>query len=188
MDNKQSIYSSVEHRSEGSRIVEGCAIKFNTDSEYMGFTERVLPSAVDEALLQRSDVFVYLDHDKARGVLARSRNGKGSLHLEIREDGLYYTFEAPNTQLGDELLEYLRRGEITQSSFAFTIAEGGEKWYRDADGNLRRDITKIDRLFDCSPVFTPAYAETTVYAKRKLEEFKALEEKYKHLREDIATW
>lgn len=185
---KQSIFNGIEYRNEGeSRLVEGCAVKFNSDSEYMGFTERILPEAITPEVIEKSDVFVYLNHDDNRGVLARSKYGVGSLRLELREDGLYYAFEAPHTQLGDELLEYLKRGDITQSSFAFTVAEGGDKWYRDADGKLRRDISKIDRLFDCSPVFQPAYAATTC-AKRKLEEFKELEEKYNKLKEEIANW
>ena len=65
------------------------------------------------------------------------------------------------TQLGDELLSYLDRGEITSSSFAFTIAKDGEIWSRGADSKLHRRITKIDRLFDVSPVFQPAYTATS---------------------------
>lgn len=44
-----------------------------------------------------------LNHNEDRGVLARSNKGEGSLTLEIDEIGLKYTFEAPNTALGDEL-------------------------------------------------------------------------------------
>ena len=140
----------------------------------MGFYETIAPTAIDNDTINNSDVFAYLDHNENRGVLARCRYGKGSLDLWIEKDGLHYRFDAPNTQLGDELLSYLSRGEITASSFAFTISEDGEKWERSEDGTLRRTITKIDRLFDVSPVFTPAY-ETTSVAKRKVEQINRLD-------------
>ena len=89
----------------------------------MGFVETIAPSAIDLETIKRSDVFAYLNHDVNRGVLARCKYGVGSLDLTLKDDGLYYRFQAPRTQLGDELLEYLSRGEINTSSFAFTVAE-----------------------------------------------------------------
>ena len=62
-----------------------------------------------------------LNHNEDKGVLARSNKGVGSLTLSIDDRGLKYSFEAPNTALGDELLEGLRRGDISTSSFAFTV-------------------------------------------------------------------
>lgn len=163
-------------RVEDSRTVEGVAVVFNNDSVDMGFIEQIDPTAIDNDTIKNSDVFAYLDHNENRGVLARCRYGKGSLTLWIEKDGLHYRFDAPQTQLGDELLSYLSRGEITASSFAFTIAENGETWTRGENGEYRRRITKIDRLFDVSPVFTPAY-ETTTVAKRKVEELQNIETK-----------
>lgn len=168
--------SNQIRRVEDSRTVEGVAIVFNNDSVDMGFIEQIDPTAIDNDTIKNSDVFAYLDHNENRGVLARCRYGKGSLTLWLENDGLHYRFDAPMTQLGDELLSYLSRGEITASSFAFTIAEDGETWTRGDNGELRRRITKIDRLFDVSPVFTPAY-ETTSVAKRKVEELQNIETK-----------
>ena len=166
----------IKRAGEESRTVEGTAIVFNSDSVDMGFIEQIDPTAVTEETIKSSDVFAYLDHNDNRGVLARSKNGNGSLQLWLDDTGLHYRFEAPKTQLGDELLSYLSRGEITASSFAFTVAEGGDSWSRDNDGTVRRKITKIDRLFDVSPVFQPAY-ETTSVAQRKVEEINAIMEK-----------
>lgn len=181
----RNIQNQIKRYSEESRTVEGVAIVFNSDSQDMGFIETISPNAIDEDTIKRSDIFVYLNHDENRGVLARSRYGKGSLQLSLESDGLHYRFEAPKTQLGDELLSYLERGEITTSSFAFTLPkEGGDKWYRDSEGKLRRDIIKIDRLFDCSPVFEPAYLATSV-SKRKLDEIQNLDEKLDNLKNEI---
>jgi phage head maturation protease len=73
----------------------------------------------------------------------------------------------------NELLEYLQRGDITSSSFAFTIPNeaGAERWYK-KDGQIYRDIYKIDKLFDVSPVFQPAYEATSCSAR--YSEVKAL--------------
>lgn len=180
----RNINLQIRRANEESRLVEGVAIVFNSQSEDMGFYETINPSAIDEDTIKRSDIFCLLNHDENRGVLARSRYGVGSLSLKIEADGLHYSFEAPKTQLGDELLSYLTRGEITSSSFAFTIAEGGEKWTRSNDGKVHREITKIDRLYDVSPVFTPAYSSTSV-SKRKLDEIVSIDEKLDALKNEI---
>ena len=181
----RNINNYIRRSDENSRLVEGTAIVFNSDSQDMGFIERILPTAIDEDTIKRSDIFAYLNHDASRGVLARSRYGNGSLSLDLTEDGLSYRFEAPQTPLGDELLSYLTRGEITTSSFAFSLPkEGGDRWYRSDDGVLHRDIMKIERLYDVSPVFEPAYLETEV-SRRKLDEIAAIEEKLDALRKEI---
>lgn len=165
----------VKRSDNGSRRVEGTAIVFDKPSVYMGFTETIDRNAVDEDLIKNSDVFAYLDHNDNRGVLARSENGEGTLELWIEDDGLHYAFEAPKTQLGDELLSYLDRGEIKSSSFAFTWADdGGDTWERGADGEVYHRVHKIDHLYDVSPVFQPAYKQTDC-SRRSMNEFLIVE-------------
>ncbi len=178
--------NTIKRANEQSRLVEGTAIVFNSESQDLGFREVIEPTAIDQDTIANSDIFALLNHDENRGILARSRYGKGTLNLTIEQDGLHYSFEAPKTALGDELLSYLSRGEITSSSFAFTIADGGDKWERDINGGLHRTITKIDRLFDVSPVFEPAYLATSANC-RKFEEVKQTMEQLKELRNKIDT-
>lgn len=164
----------IEFRSEESRKVEGYASVFNSRSKDLGgFTEIIDPSAF-EGVIERSDVLALLNHDQDRGVLARSRKGVGSLVLTIDERGLHYSFDAPHTALGNELIEGLKRGDISTSSFAFTVS--GEKWTKEEDGSYLRTITQIDKLFDVSPVYNEAYEDTTV-ALRSLDAVRAEEEK-----------
>lgn len=113
-------------------------------------------------MLDNSDIFARMNHSDDY-ILARSKKGEGSLALELRDDGVYYMFEAPNTEKGNELLEHIKRGEITASSFAFRVAdeEGAEKWYKDESGAIRRDIYKIGYLGDIAPVFREAYSGTS---------------------------
>lgn len=159
-----------------SRSVSGYAIIFNSDSNDLGgFIERINPDAL-EGVIERSDVLCLLNHNEDKGVLARSKNGEGSLKLEVDERGLKYTFDAPNTALGDELLEGLRRGDITTSSFAFTV--GSDSWEKRTDGTYLRTINSITELFDVSPVYFPAYSSTSVKIdQRCIDKVKELKDK-----------
>lgn len=172
--------SEVRFVGEGeSREVEGYAILFNTLSRPMRtkegrrFAEQISPEALN-GVIENSDIMATLNHDKSRGILGRSRFGKGSLTLSIDERGLKYSFSAPNTALGDECLEYLRRGDINQSSFAFTTDK--DSWEPQADGSFIRTISHFDKLYDVSPVFEPAYFGTEVSC-RSLEDFIEEEER-----------
>lgn len=162
--------------SQDSRTVEGYAVVFNSQSEDLGFYETINPAAITEEVLKRSDVFCLFNHDQDK-VLARSKYGTGSLQLQLDEQGLKYTFTAPNTDLGNELLEYLRRGDIDSSSFAFTVStdEGSEVWTTGTDGRQYREILKIDELHDVSPVWNPAYSSTSV-SQRTLDKLNQLRE------------
>ena len=162
--------------SQDSRTVEGYAVVFNSQSEDLGFYETINPSAITEEVLKRSDVFCLFNHDQDK-VLARSKNGTGSLQLQLDEQGLKYTFQAPNTDIGNSLLEYLRRGDIDSSSFAFTVStdEGSEVWTTGTDGRQYREILKIDELHDVSPVWNPAYSSTSV-SQRTLDKLNQLRE------------
>lgn len=165
---QRSISSELTVQTE-SRLVEGYALLFNTESKDLGgFIETIEPTALD-GVIERSDIFCLLNHQNERGILARSKQGVGSLILEIDERGLKYLFEAPKTALGDELLEYLKRGDITGSSFAFAVRK--DEWNVLDSGIYKRSIREFEIVTDVSPVFNPAYIETSI-AKRSMENIK----------------
>lgn len=159
-----------------SRHIEGYAIVFNSLSNDLGgFREIIEPTAIDDELIKNSDILCLMNHDIKRGVLARSYQGRGSLKLDIDEHGLHYSFEAPKTDLGDEVLEGIRRGDISKCSFAFVCGE--DNWTKDENGEYIRHVKKIKNLYDVSLVYHPAYDETEVKADtRGLDELKAQEE------------
>lgn len=159
-----------------SRKVEGYAIVFASESNDLGGFQEVIDARALDGVIEKSDVLCLLNHNEDKGVLARSNNGTGSLTLEIDEKGLKYSFEAPNTALGDELLEGIRRGDISASSFAFTV--GSDQWEKREDGTYLRTINSIQELFDVSPVYRAAYDATSVKADtRGMDEAKAKEKK-----------
>jgi len=173
--------ASVELRAaaetEKAPVVRGYAAKFNSESENLGndnyqFREILLPGAFDDVL--DDDVRALFNHESS-AILARSKGGEGSLRIGVDEVGLWYEFEAPDTQVGRDLVTSLRRGDVDQSSFSFTVSSDGQKWVEtkvgDGPTRVTRTISKIKRLFDVSPVTYPAYPDATV-ALRSLQEFR----------------
>ena len=166
----EKIYRSATDLSANndSRIIEGIAVSFNTWSRDLGgFTEIIRSGAITQELIDNSDVVMCVNHDENK-MVARSRNGKGTLLLELREDGLHFMFEAPSTQLGDELLYNVRNGNLFECSFAFSIDgkdAGSDKWYRTDSNELKREIIKINGLYDCSIVTHAAYPATSCSAR-----------------------
>ena len=158
----------IEEREQGSRTVSGYGSVFNSQSEDLGFIETIDPNAITDETIKRSDVFATLNHDMDK-ILARCKYGSGSLELKCDDKGLYYRFDAPNTDLGDELLEYLNRGEIDSSSFAFTVKR--DEWKNGDDGKHYRRILEIDQIFDISPVFCPAYPEAICQKRNKPSDY-----------------
>ena len=154
-----------------SRRVEGYGVVFNSESNDLGgFTEVILPSAVN-GVIEKSDVLALVNHSIDKGVLARSTKGQGSMSLTVDQRGVKYSFDAPKYNLGDELLEGIKRGDIRGSSFAFTVGKDGQKIERKEDGKYLRIITQFDQIMDMSPCYQPAYNNTDV-ARRSLDEFK----------------
>ena len=190
MEKEIRLLGGSELRAGGdSRKIEGRSIVFNSLSQdFGGWKEEISPDATSDEIINASDILFLLNHSDSRGILGRKRKGSGSLSTEIREDGVYFSFDAPQTSLGDELLEYLRRGDITQCSFAFTVDD--DDWKEQEDGTYIRTIKKFHRIYDMSAVYTPAYTDTEVKcarfaeikaqeaeeAKRKMEEMERQKE------------
>ena len=147
-----------DKENQESRTLSGYAAVFDSDSRDMGFIETLDPHCLDD-VIGRSDVVCLYNHTDLPGILARSVNGDGTLHLSVDRRGLLCEFEAPNTQLGNDMLESVRRGDIRGMSFAFTVEK--DEWTHKGD-EYRRRIMKIDRLYDVSLVVQPAYDATSI--------------------------
>lgn len=150
------------HLSGEGRSVEGYAIVFNQSSRVLYdrerkryFTEVIDPAAVSMDFLNAQDIKLNFNHDNGR-LLARSIFGEGSLSFEIDEYGVRYRAELPDTSVGNDVLELIRRGDIFGCSFAFTYDSKG---VRDEvkDGECRRTVTAFRSINDFSIVVDPAY-------------------------------
>ena len=168
--NKEFRQIRIDSNAE-ARTISGYAAVFNSESNDLGFYETIAPGAITEDTIIRSDVLATLNHDPEK-VLARSKYGKGTLQLNVDERGLRYEYEAPNTTLGNDLREMLKRGDIDAASFAFTVSqeEGAQKWEK-RDGKYYRTIYKIDKLFDVAAVYHPAYSAASTELRAQQEAY-----------------
>ena len=160
----------IEERGDGpsgSRKIVGHAAVFNKWSDpILWFREKIDPAAFDNVLNQ--DTVALFNHDKNL-VLARNN---ATLKLSTDAIGLKYEFEAPNTSVGDDLLENIRLGNIKNSSFAFTVKRAEWAKNTDKEGDVQEDrtILEVENLIDVSPVTFPAYPDATV-ANREYQSF-----------------
>lgn len=164
----QTVFKRAEGDGEG-RTVEGYAAVFNSPTKIGWFEEEIAAGAFDEAIT-KSDCRALFNHDNNH-LLARQSSG--TLSLELDAKGLKYRFDAPNTMTGNDILEMIARGDLAESSFAFTVKSESWEEEKDDDGkwHYRRVIKEVDILYDVSPVTYPAYADTTV-AKRSFDSWK----------------
>ena len=161
--------SELRTNAEGRTIV-GYAAKFERWSEpIMGwFKEQIARDAFSECDV--TDVIMCFNHN-IDSILARTTSG--TLMLSTDDEGLRFEFEAPATTMGNDMLELVRRGDISKCSFKFTVEE--DEWrYADKENKLEYDertIRKIGKLYDVSLVVYPAYSDTEA-GVRHLEERK----------------
>ena len=158
---------------DNDRTIEGYAIVCNSESEDLGFREVIAPEAL-VGIIEKSDCLMLLEHNRSKGVLARSKYGKGSLSLEVDDNGLKFRFTCPNTAIGDEAYEGVKRGDYQNCSFAFVADQ--DEWTKKDNGEYLRTIRSFKYIKDCSIVAEPAYGATSVSC-RSFDEFKAEEER-----------
>jgi HK97 family phage prohead protease len=166
----RSCVGAIELRQSesGKDTVFGYALKFGVPYDMGWFTEEIQRGALDGADL--SDVRILFNHDQN---LILGRTKAGTAKVGIDEVGMWYTAELPDSPTGQNVKEALRRGDIDQSSWAFSISTDesgrskGDKW-TSKDGKDYRVITSVRAVYDASPVTYPANPDTTA-AKRSKE-------------------
>lgn len=155
--------------------IRGYAALYDTLSVNLGgFRERIEPGAFEGRL--NDDVRALVNHDPSL-ILGRTRSGTLSLSLDNR--GLIYEVDPlPDTRTAHDLAESVGRGDIDQSSFAFTVEE--DEWDEDDEGRIIRTIKKFRQLYDVSPVTYPAYEDTTI-GTRSLQALAEFQKRHEHI-------
>jgi len=133
------------------------------------YVERIQPGAFNNALKNADDARALFNHDSNQ-VLGRVSSG--TLRLNVDEVGLRYQIDLPDTQLGRDVATIIERGDVSGSSFAFSVNDKGSEVTRDGE-QMVRTITDVS-LFDVGPVTYPAYQATST-AKRNTEALEELE-------------
>ena len=156
-DAEKRTMGTIEVReSEGDEMtLEGYAAVFNSETDLGAFREVIRPGAFDDVM--DNDVRALINHDPN---LILGRTGNGTLELSTDERGLKYKVKLGNQQYARDFYESVKRGDISQSSFAFTIDK--QSWNEE---RTVRSVDKVRQLLDVSPVTYPAYSAATVQAR-----------------------
>jgi len=142
--------------SSNNPVLTGYAAVFNSLSEDLGgFREKLEPGCFADAI-RKSDPRALLNHDSN---IVLGRSSAGTLRLWEDTVGLGVEIHPPKTQTAKDLIELIRRGDISQMSFGFIV--GLDRWER-IDGENIRTILATVELFDVSIVTYPAYPDTSV--------------------------
>ena len=161
----------LEQRDGEPAKIRGYAAVFNQLSEDLGgFREQLATGAFSDAI-GASDVRALINHDAN---LVIGRNKSGTLTMSEDAVGLRVEITPPDTQAARDLVELMKRGDVNQMSFAFTVSKEDQTWTRDGSGPWLRTIKKVSRLFDVSVVTYPAYPQTSA-AVRALEDLQSAE-------------
>lgn len=156
-------YFNIEFKSDiETREITGIASSLNRAYDMGSFDEEIDMDAFNDA--DFSEAAALFNHDQ-NIVLGRVKNNT----LVIKRDGnaLVYNIFPPETHAAEDVMKLIKRGDIYQSSFAFSLMENGDRWEM-KDGRMKRTITKINKVYDVSPVTYPANPNTTV-ASRSME-------------------
>lgn len=171
----------VREAAEGevaSRTITGYAILFNVPSAPLysyddeEAREVIAPGAVTKELLDGCDIKMTMFHNRQL-ILARSKNGAGTLSYGVDDKGVYFEFEAPKTADGDKALELVRRGDIAGCSFMFTTHYYDSAYVaRDVkreDGKtiVTYTVNVITGIYDFTLAADPAYPDTTCEAEAR---------------------
>lgn len=134
-------------------IISGYAVVWGAESRSLHergktFTEVIAKDAFGDL----SDVRLLSQHDH-KSILARTSSGT----LELRSDdrGLWFSAKLPDTTIGRDTQELLKRGDLSSMSFGFQATK--EVW---SNNNTRRTVTGA-RIHEISVVTDPAYMATT---------------------------
>ncbi|HLO60950.1 MAG TPA: HK97 family phage prohead protease [Bacteroidales bacterium] len=179
----QIVRVSGETSQQESRTIRGYGAVFNQKSkiitewisdkgEWRTFFEIIESTAFDKLIASNwggFDVVLDVNH-RTDEILARLASG--TLRITKDERGLMYEAEMPRTARGEDVLRMIERGDYYQSSFQFTIAEGGERWEHDpATGLYTRYITEVELLIDeCVATWFGAYDNTDVQIVRTIND------------------
>ncbi|HDR7285499.1 HK97 family phage prohead protease [Bacillus cereus] len=162
---------------DGKRTISG-SIKYNNESAEMrdwwgdSFVEEIAEGAFDESLKVR-DVVGLWSHDTSQ-VLGNTKSK--TLRIENDKKELRFELDIPNTTVGNDAWELIKRGDVDGVSFGMKVTK--DKWSSEERENgklYKRSILNAE-LYEISPVAFPAYPTNEV-SVRSLDEFKAGEKR-----------
>jgi uncharacterized protein len=142
----------------GTKLV-GYAAKYDVESRVLAdwfdgeFVEIIRSGAFDATFASNEDVRFFAHHDR-QGILGR--RSSGTLRLSSDRVGLRYELDLPDTSLGRDIRELVKRGDLSEMSFGFHVVE--ERWQKKSRPP-RRELLSV-ALDEISIVVDAAYPST----------------------------
>ncbi len=145
----------------GPKHIFGYAACFNKLSRKLGgFVEQVNTTAFNESRQDNwPDVVCRFNH---KDDLLLGTTHARTLDLKLDETGLAYNVIPPQSRA--DILEYVDRGDVRHSSFAFRVFPGGDEWGVSEFNYPMRTLLSV-QLVDVAPVLDPAYPDSTGAAR-----------------------
>jgi Escherichia/Staphylococcus phage prohead protease len=142
--------------------VQGYAAKYNTLSSNLGgFKERCAPGCFSRSISAGADVRALINHDPN---LVLGRRSAGTVEISSDNVGLRWTCTLPDTSYARDLYALIKRGDVSQCSFAFSVED--EDWADETDPENGERVSirtlRDVNLLDVSAVTYPAYEQTNV--------------------------
>lgn len=144
------------------RKLTGYAALFNEPTDLGEFVEVIRPGAFAASLAAPTaeGIKAVYEHD---GKSLLGRLGAGTLRLFEDQTGLAFELDLPDTTLGRDLAELVKRGDVAGCSFGFTVID--DNW-TEQDGRPVRELLKVE-LYEITITATPAYSATSVQVRSK---------------------
>jgi HK97 family phage prohead protease len=172
-------------KSGDKMLVSGYAARYNVLSHVIkpGFKERIAQGAFDRILATKPDVVALFNHNQDQ-VLGRTTSG--TLRLNADKVGLAFELDLPNTTIGRDVYESVKRRDLNGCSFAFALGERMDEFNEEEEEEnegiaadkyraLKRKVKQIVRtirdfasLMGISVVCSPAYPGTSIDARHEL--------------------
>ncbi|HFK1746064.1 TPA: HK97 family phage prohead protease [Bacillus cereus] len=141
------------------KIISGYAVKWDKwSNKILGsrkqFYEKVKKGAFKKSLGERDQIALF-NHNKI-DFLGEIQDG--SLTLEEDSVGLSFKLILPDNNLGRKVYQEVTNGKL--SHISFTFVDEKSNWETKGEDEYRT-IVKV-RLREISPIYSPAYPDTTV--------------------------
>jgi len=159
-------YAGVELRasgSDGKMVIKGRPAVYNSLSKDLGgFREVLMRGCFDESL-DDPEIYATFNHNDSAII---GRVSAGTLQVSSDNIGLTMRCELPNNTVGRDLYESIKRGDVNKMSFGMFVSD--DDWDEGTDefgDKFQRRSVKRARIFEVSPVTTPAYDASSVSAR-----------------------
>lgn len=175
-----TIQTENRNDNQNELVLVGTPILFDTPTTIGAgtgaYTEVIQRGALDGVNL--TDTRLLYNHDMNKVPLARTPK---TMQLSLNTAGLEMRAELADTEEARSVWKAIQRGDLSGMSFAFKVAEDGQKWEKRSDGRLYRTINKIQSIYEISIVPFPAYPSTSVEARSIVDNFNNRDEVKKKL-------